>query len=265
MYIMKVYSCNSVKLVYGLVSLLMLGMELSENNGTLSLDTNLMIDLVVWAVTTAMVLKLCKDKKYLMAYGVIALHVGYWVIKNSDNQRDSPTEAEVANAMNAMNAAMNGNATASDVIEAVKDEMNSKNVETFQRCELTGSGAGEFCDGDYSDARNGVGAFAGVAKKCGTVGHCNMAKYYERRADWVEQQDLSMPDSPPVVAPNCLSDSPLFPRPCSAVDTPATKLRHYPINTDTHQPPYRLCHENSAKVQIGFDPHARPYEAAENV
>jgi hypothetical protein len=234
---------------------------------------NLLPDILVGVVTSVFLTKLCKEKKHRMAYAVVAIYMGYWlvtrfVLDDADvvavmnaNMNANANAVKAMNAANAMNANMNaGNANANVNMNAG----NANTMEQFRQCEATSPTVLKDCKGDFNEkAANGVGAFAGVSSKCGGgQGYCNMSEYYGKRGDWIQQQDLSMPDGPPVVAQNCYSDSPTFDRPCSALDTPATMLRNYPINTDSHAPHYRLCSENPMKVQLGYDRGARPYGMA---
>lgn len=111
------------------------------------------------------------------------------------------------------------------------------------------------------DAYNSVGAYTRAGHN-GIVG--NIGEYYQKRADWVNQIDLSMPDGP-AKAPWAESDAPCIIQQHdnrSVLETPSSKLRNYGINTDTHQPRYRLKSENDNKVQTGFDPHMPAYEKA---
>lgn len=241
-------SCNPL-LLYTVLSISVLIYNIC--NGLIAPTHNYIIDVIVTFTTGFVVSKLCKDRQHKMAYGVVGLYAVYWIIGGSSTDTENP-DVLMANASNAMNMNMNGNG-------GIKEQ--------FQQCQLITDESGVTkCQSDYNlDARNGVGALSGVGNTCGKSGYCNVGEYYEKRGDWIQQQDLSMPDGPPRVAENCLSSSPTFDRPCSAFETPATKLRNYPIDTDHHQPHYRLCHEDPMKVQIAHDPESFPYVATKNV
>jgi hypothetical protein len=217
--------CTPMK-VYALLASCLLLLDLSEKKYTI--DMNVGIDMVVIMASSAFIMRLCKKNNVNMAYGVVGVYLVYWMMQRS----------------------------ASD-------------VENFQKCKQVNDPcvSNEFCDNKYSNEfKDGVGAFAGASKDCSKQSEiCNVGKYYKKRAGWIQQQDLSMPDGPPDVAKNCLSTGPGFNRPCSVLDTPATKLRNYPIDTDNHQPHYRSCHENPLKVQIAYDPAVQPYEEAKRV
>ena len=240
--------CNPLAL-YIVLSMTLVIFEISQDS--IHMDQELLIDAIVALITGGFIYKLCKSNKHKPAYGILSVYIVYWIINRYMKDEPVIVSGEQAdnmamiNAMNAMNANMNGN---------VK--------ETFQQCQQNSGNSADYCRGDYNDSANSVGVFAGAPAKCGEVGHCNMADYYNQRAGWANS---SMPDKPAVVAPNCHSQSPLFDRPCSMLETPVTKLRNYPINTDTHQPHYRLCHEDSRKVQIAHDPHSQPYVSTNDV
>jgi hypothetical protein len=88
-----------------------------------------------------------------------------------------------------------------------------------------------------SAPHDAVGIYAGV----GALG--NMADYYQRRAEWINSTTQKTPGNK-----------------CDILKTPATQLRKYGINTDTHQPNYRLEGQDDDKIQMGFDPYELSYQ-----
>ena len=104
------------------------------------------------------------------------------------------------------------------------------------------------------EAYNAVGAYSSVNNNLE-----NLAKYYEKRAEWVLNRPLDQATNGSSADSNA---------PCiiqqqdarSVVETPSNKLRNYGINTSSHEPSYRLSFEDDNKVQSGFDPSVIPYE-----
>ena len=217
--------CSPMKL-YALLASFLLLINLNDKEYTTFMRMG--VDMLVVLLSSGLIMKLCENNNLNLAYGVICVYIVFWGMWNS-----------------------------------IPD------VEKFQKCQpvVDNTVNTDFCNNKYGmNFKDRVGGVAGASETCSEQAElCNVAKYYNKRADWIQQQDLSMPDGPPTVASNCSSKSPSFDKPCSALDTPATKLRNYPINTDTHQPNYRSCYENPLKVQTAYDASIKPYEQASRV
>lgn len=98
------------------------------------------------------------------------------------------------------------------------------------------------------NSSNSVGAFAKSNSNYG-----NLAKYYEKRAEWIPQIDSSRPvgdvygensNAPCVIQQHDAR---------SALELPENKLRNYGINSRTTEPYYELKSEDRNKVQTGYD------------
>jgi len=165
---------------------------------------------------------------------------------NMNVERFNPVPVATNNMNTNVSANFNGNKPRA----GLNGNIPVKGNETNSKSKVSNSESAE----NGVNAYNSVGAYARV----GNVG--NLADYYEKRAKWVNQVDLSMPDGIPK-APHSSEDPCVIQQDAngSIFDAPSTKLRNYGINSETHEPLYQLQFEDSNKVQVAFDPYSSPY------
>lgn len=172
------------------------------------------------------------------------------------NQNWQQVQKNMGVALNAVPVAANDNASTNNNAAA---NFNNSKPRNGLNGNIPTKGNAVQNNNKNANAYNAVGAFAGAGK----LG--NLSDYYQKRASWINQVDLSMPDGP-ARAPHAESNAPCVIQQHdkrSVFETPSNKLRNYGINTRTHQRHYRLGHEDHNKVQTGYDAHMPTYSSTD--